>query len=939
MPVPSSRSRRFPIAIAALFIAVVAVLASFGRCVELFTDYLWWSEELGQAGTFRTLFVAEYGWGMILGLAAMLFMGFNLWLARRRAPAGRPDGGASLARVGGVVGLFWAFSHGLGYGRDHWREILLWTHRKPFGISEPIFGRDAGFYVFEYPFLSSVVGWVTGFILITMVTVTALYLLRGASGFGFKPGSRPGTYVLARDSFVDMHWNRLLTHISVLGVFLVAAFMAMTRLSMWGLMHSARGVVHGPGYTDVHVMVPALNTMLAALAIGGVLLLLAVRAQTLSSTFKALRAGVALTALVWFLGIVVVPGLVQRYRVAPNETTLEIPYVRHNMDFTRLGFGLTDDTIELRDFPPIGPVTAQAMLADSVTLSNARLWDWRALEATYDQNQSFRQYYDFFDVDIDRYRVNGDLRQVMLSLRELNIGAFSANATTWVNRRLIYTHGYGLCMNPTNEFNPEGLPNYWIQDIPPAAVDTILHVDRPEIYFGELMRGHVYVNSAQKEFDYPRGDENVYATYAGKGGVRIGTGFRRLLWAIRFDGLRQLTSGDINADTRLIFRRQLVERLEAAAPFLELDSDPYAVVAEGRLYLFMDAYTTSSTFPYSERLRNGLNYIRNSVKITVDCYDGTTRFYIFDPADPIVQAWSDAFPGFFEPADAMPAALRDHVRYPEDFLSVQSHVYATYHMTDPLVFYNKEDRWALARETLGDDSGREMIPYYAVMKLPGEEREEYVQLIPFTPFSVNQPRNNMVAWMAGRCDGDEYGKLLVYRFPKQTLVYGPMQIEARIDQDAEISKDLTLWNQQGSSVIRGNLIVLPLQDALLYTEPIFLQATHSRMPELKRVVVASQERLGYGSTYPEALADLLQAPIPPELESAITGIPVAAHPDRPAGDEGSPSAAGVAGLPDAAGLERARGHYRSYLELTGKGRTREAGEELERLGRELGVSP
>lgn len=928
--------RRWPLVIlVAGFLLYIAAV----NLARLYTDILWWREDLGQVEAYWTLFWTKWGWGLGFGAGAILFTGLNFFMARQRTALEAGAGGSRLAaRVAAGITLFLAFQHGFAFGGQHWREILLWKHQEPFGVAEPIFNKDVGFYVFTFPFLQVVTQWFLGLVLLTLVGIVVFHLLRAAGRLGIATSPRGEITFHTRAGAGAPAWNRLLTHASLLGALLFLGFIAHSRLAIWGLMHSTRGAVHGPGYTDVHVVVPALNWMSGALAAGAVLLLVAMSARSLAATVRALASGLLLVVVVWFVGLGIVPGLVQRYKVSPNETSLEIPYIEHNMKFTRLGFGLTDDRIELRDFPPIQPIERANLLSDAVTLANVRLWDWRALESTYDQNQSFRQYYDFHDVDIDRYVVDGRIRQVMLSIRELNKRSFGENAATWMNLRLIYTHGYGLCLNPTNEFNPEGLPNYWVHDIPPVAIDSSLAVSRPEIYFGELTDDHVYVKSAQKEFDYPRGDENVYASYSGTGGVELGSGFRRLALALRYDGLRQLTSGDLNADTRLLFRRDAMARLREAAPFLTFDHDPYAVVADGRLTIMVDAYTTSRYFPYSENLPGGINYIRNAVKATVDCYDGTVNFYVFDEADPVIRAWQRAFPGLLKPAAGMPAALRQHVRYPEDYLSIQAHVFATYHMTDPLVFYNKEDRWAIPRETLGGDV-REMLPYYAVLKLPGESREEFLQLIPFTPYSVTQPRNNMVGWMAGRCDGEEYGRLLVYRFPKQSLVYGPMQIEARIDQDAEISKELSLWNQQGSSVIRGNLIVLPLQNALMYTEPIFLQATHSRMPELKRVVVASQERLGYGENFHEALADLIQAPLPDELYDLIAG-PGQERPRRAPADTtgGAPSAAAMGGDQEReADMIRARELYERYLQLAGAGRLAEAGRELEKLGEALGI--
>lgn len=915
---------------------------------RLYTEYLWWSEDIRQRAAFWRIFWTRWGWAAAFGALAVAFMGINLWFARRRTSGEVKDGpGRLAARLVALVALIAAFQHGLAFGREHWREILLWRHQTPFGLADPVFNRDVGFYVFSYPFLEQVTRWALGLVGLALLFLVMIYVLRAAGRLGLRPTGLPGSYSLTfRGPGDSAAWNRLLTHASLIGFLLLIGFMVQTRLAMWGLMFSNRGVVHGPGYTDIHFMLPALRIMFWVLGVGAVLLLAAVAARSLSATLKALQAGVALVALVWFFGLVVVPKVVQHYQVSPNETTLEIPYIRHNMKFTRLGFALTDDRVEHRDFPPVASLERASLAADSVTLANVRLWDWRALESTYDQNQSFRQYYDFSDVDIDRYAVKGTIRQVMLSPRELNQRSFTANAVTWVNMRLIYTHGYGLCMNPTNEFTSEGLPNYWVRDIPPVAVDSSLRVDRPQIYFGEMTDRHVYVGGKQKEFDYPRGDENVYASYAGQGGVALGSGLRRLALALNYDGLRQLTSGDLGHRSRILFRRNILPRLRTAAPFLAFDHDPYTVVAGGRLHMVVDAYTVSEHFPYSERLDNGVNYIRNSVKATVDCYDGTVSFYVFDETDPIIQTWWRVFPGLLKPAAAMPSALRDHVRYPEDFLSVQADVYSTYHMTDPLVFYNKEDRWAIPGEPGADGRLHRMLPFYAVMKLPGESREEFVQLLPFTPFSVGQPKNNMVGWMAGRCDGKAYGRLLVYRFPKQSLVYGPMQIQARIDQDASISKDLSLWNQQGSSVIRGNLIVLPLQNSLIYTEPIFLQATHSRMPELKRVVVASQERLGYGATFPEALADLLEGPLPADLYAAIAGHAGGKGPGAALFDTlGAVSGGGLSPGPGAAGQgleaaewQRAREHYIRYLELAGVGRLAEAGRELEALGQALGVA-
>ncbi|HEX7879473.1 MAG TPA: UPF0182 family protein, partial [Candidatus Eisenbacteria bacterium] len=884
---------------------------------------------------------AEWGWGIAFGSATLLFTALNLWWARRAVSRGSRLPGFGGKVAAGLV-LFFAAQAGFGFGARHWPAILLWQHRQPFGLVEPIFGKDAGFYVFTLPLAERIGGWALAILFLNAIAVTISYLTGAAGGLGLAPTGIPGQWkVVRRDPVVSAttHWNRLLTHLSILGVLVFLVFAAQAQLAAWGMMFSAQGVVHGPGWTDVHVRLPAYRILIGALVLGALLFVRAAVAHTLKSTVQAILAGVGLAAVVWLVGLNFLPGLNQRYRVSPNEPTLETPFMRHNMGFTRHAFGLTDDDVETRDFPQIVPPRAETLVTDSLTLANMRLWDWRALESTYDQNQSFRQYYDFYDVDIDRYRVGGATSQVMLALREMNQGAFSENAVTWVNLRMVYTHGYGLCLNPTNEFTPEGLPNYWVRDIPPVSTHPALAITRPEIYYGELTKGPVYVKTGQKEFNYPEGDQNAYTTYEGTGGIRLGSGLRRLALALRLDGIRQLTSADLTAESRLMLRRQVHERVRALAPFLRLDEDPYAVIIDGRLGIVFDGYTVSDHFPYSERLQGGLNYIRNSVKILVDCYDGSVTLYAVDEVDPVLKAWRAAFPTLFQPASAMPAGLRAHLRYPEDLLNLQAHVYGTYHMTDPMVFYNKEDRWAVALESIGQNQPQEMLPYYAVLRLPGESTTEFVQLIPFTPFTARgAPRNNMIGWMAGRCDGEHYGKLLVYRFPKQSLVYGPMQIEARIDQDAVIAKDLTLWNQQGSNVIRGNLLVVPLENGLLYTKPIFLQATHSRMPELKRVVVASQERLGYGASYAEALADLIEQPLPGSLYRAVTGRWPEGVVTPAIADSGAVALpGGISAMPmDRANLVEARRLYRRYLELMGAGRAGEAGAVLEELGRTLG---
>ncbi|MBI3303899.1 MAG: UPF0182 family protein, partial [Deltaproteobacteria bacterium] len=615
-------------------------------------------------------------------------------------------------------------------------------------------------------------------------------------------------------------------------------------LQRYALLLSDNGVVFGAAYTDVHVRLPLLMGL-----VGVSLLAMVLCAANL--LFLRIRFLVAAVILVCGASLIawLVPLPFQSYRVKPDELRLESPYIVNNIAATRYGFGL--DQISRRPFPAAGTLTPEVVAANEATIHNIRWWDPRPLLETYRQLQEIRLYYDFHDADIDRYTVNGTYQQVLLSGRELNQSRLPPEAQTWINLHFKFTHGIGLAMSPVNRFNVEGLPLFYIKDIPPVS-PADLPIERPELYYGERASTYVVVGGGTKEFDYPKGQENVYTTYHGRGGVSLGSVWRRALFAWYFGDLKLLISGNVTASSQVLFRRLIQERIRRIAPFLRLDRDPYLTVSNGRLIWLQDAYTVSDMLPYSQKTEpGGINYIRNAVKVAVDAYDGTPIFYIADPQDPLVRAYQQIFPSLFQPLDQMPGALREHIRYPEDLFLLQTSMYGTYHMTDPEVFYNKEDLWSFPQE---HNRGKMVVmePYYTIMRLPGEAREEFILMLPMVPSN----RDNMIAWLAARCDGAHYGEVVEFAFPKEKLVYGPAQIEARIDQDTTISQQLSLWNQLGSRVIRGNLLVIPIEDALLYVEPLYLSAETRELPELKRLIASSGERVVMSQNVDSLLAAL-----------------------------------------------------------------------------------
>jgi uncharacterized membrane protein (UPF0182 family) len=877
------------------------ILGLLGQSVPLYTDYLWF-QEINFPSVFTTILWAKLLLASAAGLLFAAFVYINVYLAARSTssdvlvelddPFGLPSRLVieplfrKFLLPGALVLGFLAASQAAG----QWETFLRFLNAQPFNARDPLFGRDIGFYVFRFPALETLYGWALATLGITFILVAATNVLH--RGIQITPR---GPRVAARAR----------AHLLALGALFLLVKAGGYYLDTYGLLVSPRGIVFGAGYSDINAQLPALR-ILTILALGcAAVCIWQIGRQGIRPVFVAL--GVLLAANVVGLGIY--PALLQRLRVVPNELAAERPYIEQNIKFTRMAYGL--DRIQEQEFPAEEMLSDKDLQRNDATIKNIRLWDHRPLLATYAQLQEIRTYYRFVDVDNDRYLVDGQLRQVMLSPRELSYRNLPSRI--WINERLTYTHGYGAVLGPVNRITPEGLPDFWIKDIPPASTGPI-KVTRPEIYYGEIGNDYVFVKTQAQELDYPAGDKNVYTTYAGQGGVPIRSFLRKLLFAIRFGDVKILLSNDITGGSRVMYYREIEERVKKAAPFIEFDPDPYLVIRQdGRLVWIIDGYTTSSQFPYSEPVRGLGNYIRNSVKAVVDAYHGSLAFYLSEPDDPVVKAYAQAFPGLFQPLSAMPPDLRPHIRYPQGLFAIQARLYATYHMRDPQVFYNKEDLWSIPKKAV-EGQERDMEPYYTIMRLPGEKGEEFVLLSPFNP----SKKDNMIAWLAARSDGPEYGKLLVYNFPKQKLIYGPRQIEARIDQDAFISQQLSLWSQRGSQVIRGSLLAIPIEQSLLYVEPLYLAAEKGSLPELKRVIVAFGNQIAMEDNLEASLNQIFGAS---GKQPAVARAEPAAVSGPPAGGE-----AGLRGLVDQAWQQ-----YTQAQEFLRQGNFARYGEEIKRL--------
>jgi uncharacterized protein len=794
---------------------------------------------------------------------------------------------------------------------SEWPTVALWWFGRPAAdaVADPIFGRSLDFYLFTLSAWQMAAGW------FTMIAV----LILGMALFFFIT-TRGTAGLLQWASVDDGARRRLLLATSPL----VAAIAAQVYLERFERLFNDHTSFTGITYTDAHVTVTGMLLVAIALGLGAIA---AVLAAFVAPRVRWLVAGL-LPAVVLYLATAVIGAYVESFVVKPNQLVREQPYITHNIEFTRRAFGL--NRIARRAFPAETSIEAADAPNNQATLQNIRLWDWRALQDTLRQLQEIRTYYDFPDIDIDRYSINGAPRQVMLAARELNVSKLPESSRTWINEKLVYTHGYGITMNAVNGFTPEGLPALLVKDMPVQSASADLTVNRPEIYFGEMTNADVYVKTRQQEFNYPQGQSNSLTSYEGAGGIPLGGLLRRLLIAFARGDLAKLPfSDDVTRETRLLMRRNVRDRTEALAPFLRFDADPYIVLADGRLSWIMDGFTVSDRYPYARRYRLGdeqINYLRNSVKVVIDAYDGTTSFYVFDADDPILAAYRRMFPALFKDASAMPAGLRAHVRYPELLLALQAEVYSLYHMTDPQVFYNREDLWTVATDISADvqqdQIAQPMEPNFLLMRLPGERELEFVEILPFTPAN----RNNLIGWIAGRSDGEHYGAAIAYDFPKTRLVDGPLQVEARIDQNAQLSGQLTLWNQQGSHVRRGPLLVIPIGRALLYAQAIYLQAARSPMPELRLVVLALQDRLVYAPTFEAALTDLFGAPGTAAAASSAPQPPTTAH---------EPVAAAAPNAEIQKLISDAARNLSDYQRLTAEGKLGEAGQKLEQLKRTL----
>jgi uncharacterized membrane protein (UPF0182 family) len=766
------------------------------------------------------------------------------------------------------------------------------------------------FYLFTLPVWQLIAGWWLTLALIACALAALLLILTRGAGLWTRWPAAPEQARL---------WGGLA--LSLAAVLLALA--AYVYLGRYDRLYQEGTIFSGVDYTDAHVTLGGLLGVCAAL-VGGALIALLCAGAVLSRRWLL---AAAVPAVVVYLLVSLAGGYVSSFIVKPNQLVRERPFIAHNIEMTRRAYGL--DRIEPHPFPAESTIESVDPQHNKPTLDNIRLWDWRALQDTLRQIQEIRTYYDFPDIDIDRYQVGGAVRQMMLATRELNIEKLPVSSRNWINEKLIYTHGYGVTMNPVNGFTPEGLPLLVLSNMPVQSSLEGIQVTRPEIYFGELTDTDVYVKTRQQEFNYPQGDTNNLTTYQGTAGIQLGGFLRRTLIALDRGDIAKLPfSDDVTPDSRLLMRRNLRERVAKLAPFLTLDPDPYVVVGRnGRIYWFMDAFTTADSYPDARGFELGddsINYIRNSVKIIIDAYTGATTFYVFDPQDPVIAAYRAVFPGLFRDAAAMPPDLRQHVRYPELLLSVQAAVYGLYHMTDPDVFYNREDLWSVATQMSPADQPQQVSePNFVLMTLPGEQATEFIEILPFTPAN----RNNLIAWIAGRSDGEHYGQAVVYDFPKTRLVDGPLQIEARIDQNAQLSGQLSLWNQQGSHVRRGSLIVIPIGHALLYAEPIYLQADRSPMPELRLVVLAVQDRLAYGPTFEAAMAALFGGAAS-TLSASPPGAATAASASPPAAAVAS---AATMSTPRAALITAAARDLADYQQLTAAGKLGEAGQKLEAL--------
>lgn len=886
-----------------IVIAVLVLVTYLGTNVlELIVDYLWFGS-LGYAQVFRRIFVAELSLGIASGVVAAIFFYINIRLALRAigdlaqflppeitaTPLGQmvtnkfAQRGALALSI--VIGIFSGLTASSG-----WESMLLYFNGASFGSVDPIFQLDAGFYVFSLPFLDKVQSFLWAIGLLSIMGTGLIYFMK------FQSGRAGQAKPISLGDFSQ--GSRL--HIAGLGAFMLLVMAWGFYLERFMVLHEPGGLFAGPGYADINGTLPILWLKIAVVIVCSVILLYGLHRRRIK---VLLGAAVLLIAVV--VGGNIYVSVLQRFVVNPNELEKERIYLKYHITATNKAYAL--DRVDERPLSEESRLTARDIQQNKATVQNIRLWDHEPLLDTFSQIQEIRTYYDFVSVDNDRYIIDGELRQTMLSPRELNPASLPSR--TWVNEKLTFTHGYGVALGPVNLMDDQGLPVLFVKDLPPRTESPVLQVNRPEIYFGEVANEPVYVKTRQREFNYPEGDKNIFSLYEGDSGLSLGSVWRRLLFAAHLKDVKILLADDFTDETVVLMHRNIAWRVKRIAPFFDYDQDPYLVINEGRLVWILDGYTLSKRYPYAEPVSELANYMRNPVKAVVDAYTGDVNFYLVDTEDPIARTYSAIFPGMIRPISELPKGLRAHLRHPFDYFSVQTHMYATYHMLDVNTFYNKEDQWEVP--VVGQ---KRMEPYFTVMKLPGEKKEEFILMLPFTP----RLKDNMSAWMVARSDGENYGKLVAYTFPKQKLIFGPKQMAARINQNAQVSQQITLWDQSGSNVIRGTLLVIPIESSLIYIQPLYLKAEEGRIPELKRVIVGYQNEIAMGLDLDDALAQIFGSPegAPPPSMAARA---LTAKPDA------------LGGSPAGKAME----HYRRMLKASRDGNWTRFGLEIDALGKVL----
>ncbi len=957
-------------------LGLLVLFFAVSRAASIYVETLWFGS-LGYTQIYWTRFKYELALFVVFALATTLLLRAAFWLmegahdvsalAPRRIILNNEtvfvQPGKFLKPLAWIVSLVFGFGYGLSASAE-WQTYALWLNRPPTADPDAIFGLPSGFYLFTLPVADAVASWLTTLAFIALVAAVVYALLSmlpvSASVGGLREA---GASDAAAHASAKARQRTAYATASVALAVVLATLALRVFLSRYAYLFDDHQIFSGVTYTEDHSLLPGLVAVAVALLVAAAIALFNAFA---TRNLRVLLGALALPVLVYLVAAVLLPGYIQSFVVKPNELDREAPYIEHNIAATRRAFNL--ERIEARDFPADASNESYALAQNRPTLDNLRLWDYHALQDTLRQVQEIRTYYDFNDVDVDRYTVAGQRRQVLLAARELDITKLPASSQgNWINERLIYTHGYGVTMNTADGFTPEGRPQFVLSNMPTETSAPDVKITRPQIYFGEKTDTFVYVKTKQQEFDYPQGDANASTVYQGEGGFPIGGALRRYLLAWELGDLSRLPfADDVTSESRVLMRRNINERVRAVAPFLIYDADPYVVVSrEGRLYWMIDAYTATNTYPYARHYDlsgEAVNYARNSVKVIVDAYDGAVTFYAFDKDDPLLQAYAKLFPVLFHPASEMPADLREHVRYPETLLKTQAEAYSLFHTDNAKVFFQREDMWSVAREAAPKDNdksnARPLEPYFALLQLPGEKgnapaatqpppplqstttpspstttpgNNEFVNVVVFTPAS----RDNLIGWMAGRSDGDAYGSLLVYKFPKSKLVNGPLQVNARIDQNAQLSSQLTLWNQQGSTVQRGNLLVIPLGQGLLYVQTIYLKANASPMPELRLVVLSTQDRLAYGTTFAEALTNLFGNDASGATTATTTQNATPAPNDANAASTQQQATNATRAMTTTATnaelVNRAAADLADYQRLTAEGKLGEAGQKLEAL--------